>query len=43
MKSKIEKDDTEIYLTHNEAKSIATKRFIRKLKSKICKCVYCVY
>ena len=34
MKPWLEKNDTEMYLTHNEGKSVA-KRLIRTLKKKI--------
>ena len=33
----LEKNDTEMYLTHNEGKFVVAKRFIRTLKTKICK------
>ena len=35
MKSWLEKNDIEMYSTHNERKSIAAKKFIRTLKNKI--------
>ena len=31
------KDDTEMYSIHNEGKSVVAERFIRTLKTKICK------
>ena len=37
MKSRLEKNDMEIYLTHNERKSVVTERFLRKMKNKIYK------
>ena len=37
MKSWLEKNDIEIYSTHNEGKSIAAERFIRTLKSRVYK------
>ena len=37
MKSWLEKNDIEIYFTHNEGKSVVTERFIRTLKKKIYK------
>ena len=37
MKSWLEKNDIEIYFTHNEGKSVVTERFIRTLKNKIYK------
>ena len=37
MKSWLEKNDIEIYATHNEGKSVITERFIRTLKNKIYK------
>ena len=37
MKSWLEKNDMEMYSTHNEEKSVDTERFIRTLKTKICK------
>ena len=37
MKSWLEKDDIEMYSTHNEGKSVAAERFIRTLKNKISK------
>ena len=37
MKSWIEKNDTEMYSTHNEGISVVTERFIRALKNKIYK------
>ena len=37
MKSWLEKNDIEMYSTHNEEKSVVAKRFIRTLKNKIYK------
>ena len=37
MKSWIEKNNIEMYSTHNEGKSVVTGRFIRNLKNKIYK------
>ena len=37
MKSCLEKNDIEMYPTHNEGKSVIAERFIRTLKSKIYK------
>ena len=37
MKSRLERDTIEIYSTYNEEKSNVAKRFIRVLKSKLCK------
>ena len=37
MKSWIEKNDIELYWTHNEGKSVVAERFIRTLKNKIYK------
>ena len=37
MKSWIEKNEIEMYVTHNEGKSVAAERFIRTLKNKIYK------
>ena len=37
MKSWLEKNDIEMYSTHNEGKSVIAKRFIRTLKNKIYK------
>ena len=37
MKSWLEKNAIEMFSTHNEGKSVVTKRFIRTLKNKICK------
>ena len=37
MKSWLEKNDIEIYSTHNEGKSVVAERFIRPLKSNIYK------
>ena len=35
----LEKNAIEIYLTHNEVNSVVAEKFIRTLKSKICKCM----
>ena len=37
MKSWLEKNGIEIYLTHNEIKSVVTERFLRTMKNKIYK------
>ena len=37
MKSWLEKNDIEMYSTHNEGKSVVAERFIRILKNKIYK------
>ena len=37
MKSWLEKNDIEMYSTHNEGKSVIAERFIRTLKNKIYK------
>ena len=37
MKSWLEKNDKEMYSTHNEGKSVVAERFIRALKNKIYK------
>ena len=37
MKSWLEKNDIEMYLTHNEGKSVFAERFIRTTKNKIYK------
>ena len=37
MKSWLEINDIEMYLTHNEGRSVIAKRFIRTLKNKIYK------
>ena len=37
MKSWLEKNDIEMYSTHNEEKSVVDERFIRIIKSNICK------
>ena len=37
MKSWLEKNDIEMYSTHNEEKSVDAERYIRTLKSKIYK------
>ena len=39
MKSWLEKNGIEIYLTHNEIKSVVTERFLRTMKNKIYKCL----
>ena len=39
MKSWLQDNHTEMYPTHNEAKSVVTERFIRTLKNKIIKYV----
>ena len=39
MKSWLEKNDIEMYSTHNEGKSVVAERFIRTLKTKIYKCM----
>ena len=37
MKSSLQDNDIEMYLTHNEGKSVVTERFVRTLKNKIYK------
>ena len=37
MKSLLEKNDIEMYSTHNEGKSVVAERFIRTIKKKIYK------
>ena len=37
MKSWLQHNDTEMYSTHNEGKSIGAEKIIRTLKNKICK------
>ena len=37
MKSRLEKNDIEMYSTHNEGKSVVAERFIRTIKNKIYK------
>ena len=37
MKSSLEKNDTEMYSTHNEGKSLLVERFIRTFKSRVYK------
>ena len=37
MKSWLEKNDIELYSTHNEGKSVVAERFIRTIKNKIYK------
>ena len=39
MKSWLEKNDIEMYLTHNEGKPVVAERFIRTIKNKIYKCM----
>ena len=39
MKSWLEKNDIEMYSTHNEGKSVLSERFIRTIKNKIYKCM----
>ena len=39
MKSWLQDNNIEIYLVHNEEKSVAVERFIRNLKNKIYKCM----
>ena len=39
MKPWLEKNDIEIYSTHNEGKSVIAERFISTLKNKIYKCM----
>ena len=41
MKLWLEKNDIEMYSTHNEGKSVVAERFIRTLRNKICK--YIIY
>ena len=36
MKPCLEKNATEMYLTHNEGKTVVAERLIRALKNKIC-------
>ena len=43
MKSWLEKNDTEMYSTHNEGKSVAAERFIKTLKTKIYKYISNIY
>ena len=46
MKSWLEKNDIEIYSTHNERKSVIAERFIRTLKNEIYKymiLIKCIY
>ena len=40
MKSWLEKNDIEMYSTHNEGKSIVAERFVRTLKNKVYKYEY---
>ena len=37
MKSRLGKNDMEMYSTHNEGKSVVAEKFIRTLKNKIYK------
>ena len=37
MKLWLEKNDTEMYSTHNEGKSVVAERFIRTIKNKVSK------
>ena len=39
MKSLLEKNDIEMYSSHNKGKSAVAERFIRTLKNKIYKCI----
>ena len=39
MKSWLQDNNIEIYLVHNEEKSVAVERFIRNLKNKIYRCM----
>ena len=39
MKSFLKNNDTEMYSTHNERKSVIAERFIRTLENKIYKCM----
>ena len=39
MKLWLEKNDVEMYSTHNEGKSVVAERFIRTIKNKIYKCM----
>ena len=39
MKSWLEKNDIEMYSTHNEGKSVTAERFIRTLNSRVYKCM----
>ena len=39
MKSWLEKNNIEMYSTHNDRKSVVAERFIRTLKTKIYKCI----
>ena len=43
VKSYLEKNDIEMYSTDNEGKSVVAERFIRTLKTKICKYIdFCI-
>ena len=37
MQKWLDDNDTVMYLTHNEGKSVVVERFIKTLKGKICK------
>ena len=39
MKSWLEKNNIEMYSTHNEEKSVVAERLVRTIKNKIFKCV----
>ena len=39
VKSQLEKNDIEMYSTHNEEKFVIAERFIKTLKNKIYKCM----
>ena len=39
MNSGLQDNDTEMYLTHSQQKSVVAERFNRNLKNKICKCM----
>ena len=39
MNSRLQDNDTEMYLTHSQQKSVVAERFNRNLKNKICKCM----
>ena len=39
MKSKLKKNDIEMYLTYDEGKSVVAEKFIRTLKVKMYKCM----
>ena len=40
MKLLLQDNDIEMYLTHNEGKSVVAEIFIRTLKNKIYRCIY---